>query len=173
VSPNYLVFNASMKDYGYYFADYNGRFIEVEGLRDTGDWHTDDIMGVLRDATLERKVKLCHLGAGDGNEKQSGTAWPGFVSRQAYGYALAWVCGDKEIIMASERGPEGWFLYKPDPKYPGDDRSIKLVETTDGSIIPGSGLYAFRLWWPGTPTGKPWWEERTRTPNDQYWWMND
>ncbi len=173
VSPNYLTFSASMKDYGYDFTDYTGQFIKVLGLSDTGDWRTDDIMGVLRDARIERKVKLCHLGAGDGNEKQSGTAWPGFVSGQPYGYALAWVCGDEEIVMASERGPEGWFLFKPSPKFAGDDRSIELVETTDGSIIPGSGLYAFQLWWPYTPTGKPWWEERTRTPNDPYWWMND
>lgn len=172
VSPTYLTFNEFMKEVGYYFTDYSGRFIEIQALRDTGDRETDDILAVLKDARVSRKIKLCHLGAGEKNEKRSDTIWPGFAPGQAYGYALAWVHGDYEFIMEPQRGPQGWFRYVPDPHYPGDDRSIKLVETTDGNFIPNAGLYGFRLWWPDTPLGKPWWETKTIGANDQYWWAN-
>ena len=171
VSPGYLTFNSSMADYGYNFTDYTGRHIEIEALKDTGDRATDDILAVLENARVSRKIKLCHLGTGEKNERKEGTVWPGFAPGQPYGYAFAWVRGDYEFEMTSDRGPQGWFRYIPDPKSADDDRSIKLVETTDGSIIPGSGYYGFRLFWPNTPLGNPWWVYRTINPEAQYWWL--
>lgn len=171
VSPNYLTFYQTLADYGYNFTDYSGRHIEIEALKDTGDRATDDILTALEDARVSRKIKLCHLGPGDKNERKSGTVWPGFAPGQPYGYAFAWVHGDYEFVMTSDRNPKGWFRYVPDPKAPGDDRSIKLVETTDGSTIPGSGYYGFKLFWPDTPMGSPWWVYRTINPENQYWWM--
>lgn len=173
VSPSYLTFNNALADYGYNFTDYTGRHIEIEALKDTGDRATDDILAVLEDAQVSRKIRLCHLSAGEKNERKEGTVWPGFAPGQPYGYAFAWVRGDYEFVMTSDRGPQGWFRYVPDPKTPGDDRSIRLVETTDGSIIPGSGYFGFRLFWPNTPLGSPWWTYRTINPDDQYWWLWD